>query len=383
LRKGYVNDLAVLDDGTCVSVLDDGHVQLWKHAAQQDDIIHLPGGEGPVNSVVALKGGGFATAGRGCVQWWSNEAEPVVTVRGAMAGTTPASLTVIELDSDITCLAARLQITRQSDPQQFRLPPQNDVERLRRARAEAQEEAIHLSLARASRSVQVWYNSVGGNNLQTQVLEPPTGSTPAAVTCLTSLSLPEGNTKLLIAGDEMGGIRLWKVQHQESGLQFEEIGLIQLKGSSIVCMEPLSHHRLAVSTESYDDKRNDSSPQPVLVGSTAMALSVTRAVHILDLSKETPTIITTLAGHDKDAVICMCELPNGDILTGGGKLDATVQLWQFNDDDGGTTGLRTKSDRILSEVGYVFAMTLLPDSKRGSNHYAVAAARYNTIKLII
>jgi len=44
LRRAYVNDLAVLEDGTCVSVLDDGHVQLWKEAAQQEDVVH-PGQE--------------------------------------------------------------------------------------------------------------------------------------------------------------------------------------------------------------------------------------------------------------------------------------------------------------------------------------------------
>jgi hypothetical protein len=79
----------------------------------------------------------------------------------------------------------------------------------------------------------------------------------------------------------------------------------------------------------------------------------------------------------------MCELPNGDLLTGGGKLDATLQLWnqvQIQKDD---NSIQESSEKTLSEVGYVFCLQALPDSKVGSDYYAVAAARYNTIKLVI
>ena len=84
----------------------------------------------------------------------------------------------------------------------------------------------------------------------------------------------------------------------------------------------------------------------------------------------------------------MCELPNGDLLTGGGKFDATLQLWSRSQlepptDSEGTAHEVTKSQKTMSDVGYVFALTVLPDAKNDSTYYAVAAARYNTVKVVI
>jgi len=421
LRRAYINDLAVLDDGTCVSALDDGHVQLWKHAAQEADVIHPAAGpiaedDGGVTSVVALTGGAFATAGRGSFQVWNSYAEPVVTFPGAMPGTTPASLTSVEFNhdddthnGDIICLAARFQVTRHANPQQFRLPPQNESERQRRAQAEAQEEAIQQALDKASQSIQVWFSVGGGDgggetiaarSWQSQILKPD-DEEAAPITCLTTMPLhtttanddDDGTTmttKLLIAGDAAGGLRIWKVQRQENTLQFLPHACYQLPGASIVCLEPLQDNRLAVSTQQSNN--------PVLLSqATSIATSSTipsRAVHILDFSTtERPTLVTSLTGHaDKDAVICMKQLPNGDLLTGGGKLDATLQLWTNaqllgQSDDGQTntttTAVVPKPHKSLSEVGYVFAIEVLPDAKQDSSYYAVAVARYNTVKIIL
>lgn len=101
LRRAYVNDLAVLEDGTLVSALDDGHVQLWKHCRRVRDIVHnKPGGAvgflfgaeafSGVDSVLALDDGNgndncndsspfaFCTAGRGCLRVWDSEGEPLL-----------------------------------------------------------------------------------------------------------------------------------------------------------------------------------------------------------------------------------------------------------------------------------------------------------------
>jgi hypothetical protein len=79
----------------------------------------------------------------------------------------------------------------------------------------------------------------------------------------------------------------------------------------------------------------------------------------------------------------MCQLPNGDLLTGGGKLDATLQLWSRSQVEGVDGVVHSQSRKKLTEVGYVFSLAVLLDTKKDSNYYAVAAGRYNTIKIII
>ena len=456
LRRAYINDLAVLDDGTCVSVLDDGHVQLWKHAAQQEDVIHPDTGgyEGGVDSVVALSTRhprnstvAFATAGRGSLQLWTAEADPILTLPGAMPGTSPASLQCVfggsnldsysttntgdRVDSTTTCLAARFQIKRHTNPNQFRLPPQNEAERQRRVQAEAQEQAIQQSLAKASRSLQVWFSvddtsvangtATRGPSLQSQILEPPSamggieGSAP--VTCLATMVAPyrEGqieNTsfRLLIAGDTAGGLRIWKVQRGESSLHFYHQSFYQLIPTNtnagtctIVCMETLSDGRLAVSTD-VSQGGTVNTPPELLEGATPISVPEARAVHIFDFSGQftiaetsftapLPTLQTSLTGHSSDAVICMCQLPDASLLTGGGKMDATLQLWSSdqikattrreNGIGGETHSIQPKASKELTHVGYVFALAVLSDTKQNSSYFALAAARYNTVKIIV
>merc|ERR550537_1441392 len=181
---------------------------------------------------------------------------------------------------------------------------------------------------------------------------------------------------------------------------------------SVICMEALPDGRLAVSSEAQGAGTSSFE----LVGPTPVEIAHPRAVHILDFSYlqngigdvrggvQVPSVHATLTGHtSKDAVICICGLPNGDLLTGGGKLDASLQLWtsaQINgtlDGSGNTSSqmealsegaarrwnVQDKASKVLSEVGYVFALQVLPDAKENSNYYAVAAGRYNTVKIII
>lgn len=427
LRRAYMNDLAVLEDGTCVSVMDDGHVQLWKHGAQQQDVVHAPGAEGGVDSVVALRrkhssAMAFATTGRGVIQFWSADGDRLVSLMGGMPGTTPSSLVAVyggstvganttsaivddEVDATFTCLATRFQVTRQVNPSQFRLPPQNEEERRRRAQAEAQERAVQEALGKAARSIQVWYSIASSTTnssknpqaLQSKILEPRNGSEGAApITCLACVSIPGQQTRLLVAGDSRGGLRLWEPRRSSiNDLAFEECGFYQLappsSGCSIVCMEPLQDGRLVVST----DIVNAVNSGVGLFGATALPTHAARAVHILAFSvvAAAPTIQTTLTGHVQDAVICMCPLPDGSLLTGGGKLDATLQLWSRAQVDGTDkdetrmldtdAAIQAQPKKILSDVGYVFALAVLPDAKKDSNFYAVAAGRYNAVKIVI
>jgi WD40 repeat protein len=175
----------------------------------------------------------------------------------------------------------------------------------------------------------------------------------------------------------------------------------------IVALQLPPHRRDDMKQEMYSSNRfvtglpqrqieqelEKSRNQQSLQGKVAMTMGMelrrayvnARAVHVLDLNIQSETIITpivqsTLIGHLKDAVICLCELPNGDLLTGGGKLDTTLQLWtksqlstREQQDDDGQEQVHSKACKVLSDVGYVFCLAVLPDAKD-----AVAAARYNT-----
>jgi WD40 repeat protein len=141
-------------------------------------------------------------------------------------------------------------------------------------------------------------------------------------------------------------------------------------------MEKLQDGLLLVST----NVSSGASSTTRLSGSTQLNIPVARAVHVLQLH-DAPSIQATLDGH-KDVVTCMKTLPNGDILTGGGKMDATLQLWT-NSQLKHQTAVQTKSSKTLSNVGYIFSLAVLPDAKPGSERFAVAAARYNVIKLVV
>jgi WD40 repeat protein len=418
LRRAYVNDIAVLYDGTCVSVLEDGHVQLWKHGAQQHDAVHAPGAEGEVTSIVALrpqKGDSpvaFATVGRGALYLWSVDGDPVLALSTGIPGTTPDSLVAVfggvtptsseqsssnpPLDHEtITCLASRFQVTRFQNPSQFRLVPQNDEERRRRAHAEAQERAVQQALTKASHSIQIWY-SIRGSVLQSKIVEliPSDQAGSAAITCLEVLvsSPPDGGKRFLVAGDTYGRLWIWKAQPSRDGhdIDFEYHTFYQILPHgykcAIVCIRALRNGRLALSTDLSSSTGQPNHTEEGHLEGVVIPVDKPRSVTILDVSRiETPRIIVVLGGHEKDAVICMCQLPNGDLVTGGGKHDATLQLWSRKQIEGDEKEEQSilESRKTLTDVGYVFALTVLPDGKVGSNYYAIAAARYNTVKLVI
>ena len=186
-----MNDLALLSrNGTLISALDDGHVQLWKHGVLQEDVIHAShpfdnNAAAGVESIAVLDNPSvtttttttavsFATAGRGMVRLWSHSVEDD-TAQEVMAfptplpgATSPTSLRHVPIQqqqhrddnvSPIICLAARYQISRPATTSsQFRLPPQDEAQRQRRAAAQAQEQALQEQLARISKGMQVWFS---------------------------------------------------------------------------------------------------------------------------------------------------------------------------------------------------------------------------------
>jgi WD40 repeat protein len=391
LRRAYVNDLAVLQqDGTLVSALDDGHVQLWRHGELFKEVIHNGGGGG-VESVVAFPKNStnnnnnvaFVTGGRGCIRLWTTDAEPILALP-TPSGTSPTSLVTFPvLDDTTTCLvAARLRITRRSNPNQFRLMPQDEEGRRRRAQAQAEEAVIQETLERMARSIQVWFSLSNNKPLRSTLLEPQDSPGAAAISSLVALN--ETNSGVLVSGDVQGVVRLWKPQRTDEDIHFQQSRIFQLlppqedEACSIQCMEALRDGRLVISTD-----RTKVSENLFVSSATDIRVPLPRAVYVMDVT--TGTISVVLDGH-KDVVQCLCELPNGDLLTGGGRFDATLQLWkssQCKENDGVVRVVHSKPAKMLEDVGYVFSLAVLPDQTPGSTYFAVAAARYNVVKIVL
>lgn len=416
LRRAYINDFAVRKDGTLISALDDGHVQLWKHGELQEDLIHAPNTN--VYKAIAFENNNpriaFATSGGGMIKLWDAEGTPCLTLPTPLTGTTPSSLVNLPIDNHTICIATSFQITRQSDPNQFRLPPQDDEGRRRRAMAQAQEAVIQESLDRMAQSVQVWVGSTTANTQRQQqpqqlrsILIQPEQIDAAPITTLAVLP-NRNNVKepFLVCGDTAGGIRLWKLSQQQGAhgqqvVQFHPFAFYQLvpeenvgKRCRILCMKTLSDGRLTISTQT---KQGEPFPR-FFTTATPISVPYSQSVYILDLVSSssssttmppTPILENVLHGHPKDAVICLCELPNGDLLTGGGKMDATLQRWKLSSSSsqGGETILQTESHQSFPNVGYVLALTVLPDHRTQppgtAAHFAVAAARYNVIQILL
>lgn len=232
-------------------------------------------------------------------------------------------------------------------------------------------------------------------------LRPPGLPAPPPVVSVTFLAGGDGGSgagaQQLVCGDEAGGLRVWRCAvHESSGVDWVQDALLQLKHpsadrvASVVCVEPLPSIRgtgLAVSTEGCTIEGNDAS-QLRLPGAAVISTSRDRAVYVLDMAR--CCILSTIDAHS-DVVRCMCALPGGSLATGGGKHDATTRVWtetQLDGNsvaiaDGATDGQVLTEGRILEDVGYVFALVVLPDEKPGSRHWALAAARYNVIKVCL
>ena len=149
----------------------------------------------------------------------------------------------------------------------------------------------------------------------------------------------------------------------------------------MVCMKPLGDGLLAVSTRPGSTTQGNSFAGEY----TAIDVPHAEAVHVIDLHKS--ALVSVLKGH-RDTVMSICVLPGGGLATSGGKMDAQTLLWSREQLEGavsehqGEIPIRTESDTALDE-GYIFAATVLPDSKPASDHYALAVARYNVVKIYI
>lgn len=377
LRRAFVNSLAVLASGTIVSGLDDGHVQLWSRCQMIKDLKHAGG---CVDHVLTFPAStpddpAFITAGGGAICIWTEDGRRIIDL-GSFPGTTPGSIAVgvVGGNGSLKYLASCFRITRQVDPNQFRLVPQNEEECRRRAEAEMQEQLIQNELLRASKCVKVWFYD-SNQTVASQVRE-------AIVECNSPVTQLKDMNRDLICADEDSCITqyTWRLQeHDQTIVSPQDASRLQLTGYQyrIALLQTISDSILAVSINPVSNEH------PVVSSATLLRIPIARGVLLIDM--QTKTIKAALNAH-KDVVQCICPLPNGSILTAGGKMDAKVCLWKSSDitnalsGDEATTLTEAKE---MKEPGYVFDLQVVPDSDPTSNVFAIAGARYNTIKIVI
>jgi len=403
LRRAYINSIDVLHNGTIVSGLDDGHVQLWYRGRLLKDARHasncvehvrtLP----PSSSGVEEDGPSFVTAGGGMICLWNDDGE-IIWSRGAPSGTSPASIACGRIGNNTggespTYLAACFRVTREVDPNQFRLVPQNDAERQRREDALARERMIHHDLLEVTRTIKVWmYNGKNrsgnsGDGASSSVVVRETfvqfDSQEESSPITHLLHMDDGQ---LASGDNSGVIRIFVRSTLQEGGSSElnpprQSTLIQFRGGySIACLEKVHNQLLAVSVQ---PSGNSTRVYPSAIAHDVISPF---GIYIMD---NRGTLKTLFVAHS-DVVRCICPLPDGSLLSAGGKLDATVLMWDSSVISDAVTACESREEEmrvvsdatIMKEPGYVFDLKVLSDSN-GSSVYAIAAARYNVIKIII
>jgi len=267
---------------------------------------------------------------------------------------------------------------------------------------------IQQELSRVSSCVKIWYYDTNHQSnyalqLREDVIYPDAvveGTTITAAAPVTKLLDINGK---LVCGDAWGAIRIYELSSSQgsseesnnnNAISRRQCAFLQFGGgsSSIACMEQVvgKHVLLAVSIEPAVER--DSNSRMVYPLATSFRVPSPRGVYIVDTMES--TVKAVLDNVHNDTVRGMCSLPDGGLLTAGGKMDATVRVWDSfdfdnasplvkEDLDGATDEMQVVTNsKILDQPGYVFDLKVLPDSN-GSGVYAVAAARYNVIKIVI
>jgi len=222
-----------------------------------------------------------------------------------------------------------------------------------------------------------------------------------------SLQLVRDHTRSceIVSADLGGGLVRWKCNIDSGSLvPTERINLQPLSGegnaeamatvalvTGISCLQRLHRHVgvLAISTEAREGHA-----LPPLPTGTALQVPAASALLMVDVCAT--AVLAVLSGHT-DIVRCMAVTPDGGLLTGGGKHDAMVNMW---DNAQVAAATEMPCDRVsssvthapvllekpslrLKELGYVFGLVVLHDTKPGSRLYAVAGAWYNRVKIVL
>ncbi|OEU17817.1 hypothetical protein FRACYDRAFT_238244 [Fragilariopsis cylindrus CCMP1102] len=429
----------------------------------------------------------FATAGRNCIRIWNTNAESILCVPSPPGyNASPTGLVRVPMTSHnnnnnnvntVLCLASRYQIDRPQSRLSSRLVPQDEEGRRRHAAIEATETIMNTSLTTLSKTIQILVavsttSSTSSSESNNANSSPPTVrsvflTTTSPVTALVAWEEHTGDNhgSFLAVGDDQGGITIWKISMtaisaspstiNDINFHFQKFRHYQLvlpdnplqTRSAIVCMSYIDEtNQLIVSTREIASTLPAPTPMDLALSTVVVPITRPQAVHCLHIDtsernnivhqpSSSPSSLSTISndcllftldGH-KDVVQCTLPLPNGDIITAGGKYDATLQIWSqsqlkeatttstatthdnSNNNNNNKSNRNSSSETTISgcpptilkkaaidnfckEVGYVFAIECLKDFKNDKNsnnptntcnYFAIAVARYNVVKLII
>ena len=448
--KAYVNALACLGDGvTLASGLDNGRIQLWRHAHRLCEVAHEPalamlgGPPEPITCLIALPTGdhglAFASGAAGSVKLWTESGECAAGLPAPL-GTAPVSMLAVPARQ--LALAVTFRQARPFDTNAFRLVPQDEEQRRRRAEAMAAQEAQRIVFEQLARCVTVveLAEHQGGAARSGGAPAPELRSRqlgPGGVGVVNALASLEPCAPLL-SGDDAGRLHLW-ARGGVGGVDWHADGAIQLvrtdtdaegrrRAPSVVCMEPLLRSGgalIAVSLAAGSAVAREAQQAVDVSGATVddgadghiahlqvpAFADAHRGVILIDVAKR--VVLAAFDAHG-DTVHCMRALPDGSLATAGGMRDGKIHIWAQSqwgeaslttiDGEGGEPGadatltggpapggdvrvpaplvLREPS-QTLHEPGYIFGMAVLPDAQPGSQLFAVACARYNVIKICL
>ena len=428
LGKAFTTSVAVFPNGTLLSARDDGRIQLWRHGERINEMNQGdPKYPSPVTCVAVL-GNFIGTGGSGVIKLWNDQGECMQAMR-APEGTNARSIVAISVgDPQDLSFAVSFTQARPFDPNEFRLEPQNEAQEQRRAvalenRRRQQERFEHIARGisvitpHGNQTLYPWEN---------RIMDIVAGHPPVYDLAF------EQTRKTVWVGDAEGSLRGWKYQGNRTWKRDE---LIQLTvsgsdengtnssiGVSIIRIEPLDvkHHQgiFAVSVAQFSREQFSHLPPGRITPGQSdiltfpMPLDVQGCVVLVNVAKKTVQMV--LNGHT-DLVAVLRSLPNGDLLTAGGKKDATLKVWKksmLGSCDSDSTSIEERqlqralllsqgidvsseensssiislpgnSAQVLDEPGYVFDVCVLPDLQEGSELFCLGCARYNVVKVCL
>jgi hypothetical protein len=333
-------------------------------------------------------------------------------------------------------LAAAFTQAQPFDPHEFRLLPQTQAQRERRQAALQQRRAQEAFFTQQQQYVRtIHWQQPDCRAVDTGMLALWNISAEAVFPPLAVTSIAAAADRCLVAGDSSGRLHVWD---HSGNFDWKRVALFQLVaehegaeddakdlGIAVVCIEPLEprYHpgKITVSVAS----RSSSETAPC--SEEAVVLRIPRSlikggVLVMDLMKQ--HFVRILHDHT-DSVHCLCACPDGALITGGGKYDASVKVWDRFQLDvgqanfvtetiasdspvsitagevcqdagasvsenvnvahavGGSLPVVNAAAQILKEPGYIVSAAILPDKKAGSTLFALAGARYNVVKICL
>jgi WD40 repeat protein len=398
LGKAFTTCVSVFPSGVVLSGRDDGRLQLWQHGER---IAEMHQGDPAYPSPVtcsASVGDQLATGGSGIIRLWDDRGSCISAMR-APQGTNPRKIVSIGIEGEFAVLFSQ---ATPFDPNSFRLPPQNEAQ-LQRRDAAIQERRRQIErFTTIACGVTLIGRMGGGGNVTLYPWETRIGGSAPAATSLAYLKTVE----VLFVGDSEGGLRSWRHQHRNGNwaagklLQLVDRSSNNSMGISIIALEILdqNHHPgvLAVSTAPFakDGLFAELPPGRLSTQHEATFLTVTQSsdqhssfgsVVLIDVIQSSIQVV--LQGHT-DLIPVVLSLPNGGLLTGGGKNDATVKVWDkdlltSNEDVTILVNTSAASAQHLAEPGYIFDACVLKDLKEGEEGFGLACARYNVVQLCL